>query len=370
MLRDCDVKPLVQIAHEARDLAERARAGRLRASEMSGATFSISNLGMFDVEEFSAIINPPEGAILAVGSILEKPVVVDGELAVGRRMKMTISCDHRAMDGAMGAASCRTSSACSKSRSGSCCRDGDLAMAAAQKFDVRGHRHRPRRLCRRHPRRPARAIRRGGRGRPARRRLPQLGLHPDQGPPAQRGSGEPLLARGGVRHHGGRVEGATMPRPSQRSRRVADRMAKGVEFLFRKNKITLFLGPGRSRRKNVVEVAGKDGVQTLEAGRAVILATGSEPRSLPGVTIDEKTVISSNGAVRNEGRPASLVVIGAGAVGMEFADVYARLRHSGHRARGIAASASHRGRGRLHPDRPPLRPPGHHHPHRRAREVA
>ena len=103
VLRDCDVKPLVQIAAEARDLAERARAGKLRASELSGATFTISNLGMFDVEEFSAIINPPEGAILAVGSMLEKPVVVDGALAVGRRMKMTISSDHRVMDGAMGA---------------------------------------------------------------------------------------------------------------------------------------------------------------------------------------------------------------------------------------------------------------------------
>ena len=103
VLRDCDVKPLVQIAAESRDLAERARGGKLRASEISGATFSISNLGMLDVEEFSAIINPPEGAILAVGSVLEKAVVVDGALAVGRRMKMTISCDHRAMDGAMGA---------------------------------------------------------------------------------------------------------------------------------------------------------------------------------------------------------------------------------------------------------------------------
>src|SRR5262245_4032896 len=82
VLRDCDVKPLVQIAAEARDLAERARGGKLRASELSGATFSISNLGMFDVEEFSAIINPPEGAILAVGSMLEKPVVVDGTLTV------------------------------------------------------------------------------------------------------------------------------------------------------------------------------------------------------------------------------------------------------------------------------------------------
>ncbi len=107
----------------------------------------------------------------------------------------------------------------------------------------------------------------------------------------------------------------------QRSRRVADRMAKGVEFLFRKNKITLVPGTGTLKARNVVEVKGKDGVQTLEA-KAIILATGSEPRSLPGVTIDEKQVISSNGAVRIEATPASLIVIGAGAVGMEFADVY------------------------------------------------
>jgi pyruvate dehydrogenase E2 component (dihydrolipoamide acetyltransferase) len=103
VLRDCDAKPLAQIAVEARDVAERARGGKLRAQELSGATFSISNLGMYDVEEFSAIINPPEGAILAIGSVLEKPVVEDGQLRVGRRMRMTISCDHRVMDGAMGA---------------------------------------------------------------------------------------------------------------------------------------------------------------------------------------------------------------------------------------------------------------------------
>jgi dihydrolipoamide dehydrogenase len=109
----------------------------------------------------------------------------------------------------------------------------------------------------------------------------------------------------------------------QRSRRVADRMAKGVEFLFRKNKITLFLGRGALKGARVVEVVGKDGATTLEARRAVILATGSEPRSLPGVTIDEKRVVSSTGAVTNEGRPGSLIVIGAGAVGIEFADVYA-----------------------------------------------
>ena len=109
----------------------------------------------------------------------------------------------------------------------------------------------------------------------------------------------------------------------QRSRSVADRMAKGVEFLFRKNKITLFPGTGTLTSKNTVEVKGSAGTETLEAKRAVILATGSQPKSLPGVTIDEKVVISSNGAVRNETRPQSIVVIGAGAVGMEFADVYA-----------------------------------------------
>ena len=109
----------------------------------------------------------------------------------------------------------------------------------------------------------------------------------------------------------------------QRSRSVADRMAKGVEFLFRKNKITLFPGTGTLTGRNVVEVKGAAGSETLEAKRAVILATGSSPKSLPGVAIDEKIVISSNGAVRNETRPQSIIVVGAGAVGMEFADVYA-----------------------------------------------
>jgi dihydrolipoamide dehydrogenase len=109
----------------------------------------------------------------------------------------------------------------------------------------------------------------------------------------------------------------------QRSRRVADRMAKGVEFLFRKNKITLFPGRGALKSAGTVEVTGENGAQTLEARRAVILATGSEPKSLPGVTIDEKRVVSSTGAVTNETRPGSLIVIGAGAVGIEFADVYA-----------------------------------------------
>jgi dihydrolipoamide dehydrogenase len=108
----------------------------------------------------------------------------------------------------------------------------------------------------------------------------------------------------------------------RRSRGVADRMAKGVEFLFRKNKITLLPGTGSVKGPGRVEVRGKAGGESIEA-RAIILATGSEPKSLPGVSIDEKLVLSSNGAVRQERAPASLIVIGAGAVGVEFADVYA-----------------------------------------------
>jgi len=103
VLRDCDRRSLAQIAVEGRDLVERARGRRLRAPELSGATFTVSNLGMFEVDEFSAIINPPEGAILAVGAVVQKPVADGDRLGVGRRMRLTLSCDHRVMDGAMGA---------------------------------------------------------------------------------------------------------------------------------------------------------------------------------------------------------------------------------------------------------------------------
>jgi pyruvate dehydrogenase E2 component (dihydrolipoamide acetyltransferase) len=103
VLRDCDRKSVFQIATESRDLVERTRARKLRQQELSGATFSVSNLGMFPVDEFVAIINPPEAAILAVGAIVDKPVVVDGQLAVGKRMRVTLSADHRVIDGAMGA---------------------------------------------------------------------------------------------------------------------------------------------------------------------------------------------------------------------------------------------------------------------------
>ncbi len=103
VLRNADQRGILDIARETQRLAEVARSGKLRPEEFSGGTFTVSNLGMFDVESFTAVINPPESAILAVSSIMPTPVVVDGQVVVRDRMKVTLSSDHRAIDGATAA---------------------------------------------------------------------------------------------------------------------------------------------------------------------------------------------------------------------------------------------------------------------------
>jgi pyruvate dehydrogenase E2 component (dihydrolipoamide acetyltransferase) len=103
IIRSADQKSLGEIAAEVRDLAERARNRRLRPEEFMGASFSVSNLGMFGIDEFTAIINPPEAAIMAVGAMTPKPVVRNNEIVVRQIMRVTMSCDHRVVDGATGA---------------------------------------------------------------------------------------------------------------------------------------------------------------------------------------------------------------------------------------------------------------------------
>jgi pyruvate dehydrogenase E2 component (dihydrolipoamide acetyltransferase) len=103
VIRDADTKTVTQISAETRDLASRARAGKLKPDEFTGSTFSVSNLGMFGVNQFTAVINPPEAAILAVGATKQEPVVRDGQIVVGHTMAITLSIDHRALDGATGA---------------------------------------------------------------------------------------------------------------------------------------------------------------------------------------------------------------------------------------------------------------------------
>jgi pyruvate dehydrogenase E2 component (dihydrolipoamide acetyltransferase) len=103
VLFDADRLSLWEISEKARDLAKRARERKLMPEEYTGATFTVSNLGMFGIDQFTAIINPPEAGILAIGGVEEKPVVVNGALEVRQRMRVTMSCDHRAIDGATGA---------------------------------------------------------------------------------------------------------------------------------------------------------------------------------------------------------------------------------------------------------------------------
>jgi pyruvate dehydrogenase E2 component (dihydrolipoamide acetyltransferase) len=103
VVRFADGKPLRAIGGEVRELAKKAKEKKLQPSEWEGNTFTISNLGMFGIEEFTAIINPPDACILAIGGIMEKPVVKNGQVVAGHTMKVTLSCDHRVVDGATGA---------------------------------------------------------------------------------------------------------------------------------------------------------------------------------------------------------------------------------------------------------------------------
>lgn len=103
IVRSADLKSITEIGAEVRELAERARGRKLKPEEYTGATFSISNLGMFGIDEFTAVINPPEGAILAIGAMAPKPVVRDNQIVVRQTMRVTMSCDHRVVDGAIGA---------------------------------------------------------------------------------------------------------------------------------------------------------------------------------------------------------------------------------------------------------------------------
>jgi pyruvate dehydrogenase E2 component (dihydrolipoamide acetyltransferase) len=104
VVRNCEKKSIPEISAETSALVAKARARRLRPRESAGGSFTLTNLGMYGIEHFAAILNPPQALILAVGSIRETPVVKDGRIAIGKRMKLTLSCDHRVIDGATGAA--------------------------------------------------------------------------------------------------------------------------------------------------------------------------------------------------------------------------------------------------------------------------
>jgi pyruvate dehydrogenase E2 component (dihydrolipoamide acetyltransferase) len=108
VVRFADNKPLSHIAAEVKQLGAKAKSKELQPAEWEGNTFTISNLGMFGIEEFTAIINPPDACIMAVGGIKQTAIVKDGELAIGNMMKVTMSCDHRVVDGVVGSSFLQT----------------------------------------------------------------------------------------------------------------------------------------------------------------------------------------------------------------------------------------------------------------------
>jgi pyruvate dehydrogenase E2 component (dihydrolipoamide acetyltransferase) len=104
VIRHADAKSLTQISAEVKDFAQRAKTKKLQPADWEGNTFTISNLGMFGIDQFTAIVNPPDSCILAVGGIQAVPVVKNGQVVPGNVMKLTLSCDHRVVDGATGSA--------------------------------------------------------------------------------------------------------------------------------------------------------------------------------------------------------------------------------------------------------------------------
>jgi dihydrolipoamide dehydrogenase len=341
VIRDADRLTVGEIHDRIGTLADAARAGTASVDDLAGSTFTVSNLGMFGVEEFSAIINPGEAAILAVSAATPTPVAVNGAVEVRSIMKLTLSADHRLVDGATGARFLaalkgRLEDADSfrlraREAAGSLGAAPIVASAGARvdgpdSFDLI-------------------VLGAGTGGYTAAFRAAQLGLKvalvdSDRigGTCLHRGCipTKAILESAGLayrmRHDGARlgVRAADLmidyAAVAENRDRVVARMWTGLKGLVAKNHVEWVAGlgrldgPGRVR----VQLHGADGTPGAGAERVlaatdVILATGSRVKSLPGIVPDGRRILTSDDVLRMTELPASIVIVGAGAVGSEFA---------------------------------------------------
>ncbi len=336
VIRDADQLTVAELHDRAAALAAAARAGTASVDDLTGSTFTVSNLGMFGVEEFSAIINPGEAAILAVSAAIPTPVAVDGRVEVRQVMKLTLSADHRIVDGAMGAQFTRALQG---------------RLEAADGF----------RLGTATPPEPARprfpddpdwfdvvVLGAGTGGYSAAFRAAQLGLKvalvdADKigGTCLHRGCipTKAILESADLAHRvrdtgaglGVHTSGLAIDYAAVAANKdaVVRRMWTGLKSLVGKNKVEWVGGRGRLDGAGRVRVLlhGTDGTPGAGGERVlrandVILATGSRVKSLPGLVPDGVRILTSDDVLRMVELPPSLIVIGAGAVGAEFASAF------------------------------------------------
>jgi len=340
VIRDADRLTVAEIHDRAASLAAAARAGTASVDDLTGSTFTVSNLGMLGVEEFSAIINPGEAAILAVSAAIPTPVAVDGAVEVHSIMKLTLSADHRLVDGATGARflaglKARLEDAGSFRIAGSGAGATTAAVAAVARIDgpdsfdlvVLGA---------------------GTGGYTAAFRAAQLGMKvalvdADRigGTCLHRGCipTKAILESAGLAHRM-RVDGTRLgvhatdvsvdyAAVAENKDQVVRRMWTGLKGLVGKNNVEWVAGrgrldgPGRVR----VQLHGADGTPAAGGERVltatdVVLATGSRVKSLPGIVPDGRRILTSDDVLRMTGLPSSIVIVGAGAVGAEFASAF------------------------------------------------
>ncbi len=323
VIRDADTLTVTEVHDRAAALAKAARDGTASVDDLTGGTFTVSNLGMLGVEEFSAIINPGEAAILAVSAAIPTPVAVDGAVEVRPVMKLTLSADHRIVDGAMGAQFLRAV---------------QDRLEAADTF----------RLGVAAPARPRFAedpdwfdlvvLGAGTGGYSAAFRAAQLGMKvalvdADKigGTCLHRGCipTKAILESADLAHRirengaglGVVATGVTIDYAAAAANKdaVVKRMWTGLKSLVGKNGVEWVSGRGRLDGPGTVVVSTSGGATRRLTANDVILATGSRVKSLPGIVPDGTRVVTSDDVLRWTSLPSSIIVVGAGAVGSEFA---------------------------------------------------
>lgn len=323
-IKQADTKSLHDLDSEIKDLARRAREGRLTLDDVSGGTFTVSNLGMFGIDEFHAIINPPQSAILAVSSIVDRPVVIEDEVVVRPIMKLTLSADHRVLDGASAAEFLRDL------KSG-------LEQPARFLVDVRSQMGRPTGSSTIQEQPRVIVIGSGPGGYVAALRSAQMGAEVTLVEKDLVGgtclnvgciptkvlleSAKKLLELKKMSRYGIKVEeySFSLDDAVRRKDTLLRGLRNGTERLFTKAGVRLVRGTARLMGPQTVEVTTASGEREELRGTSIIIATGSAPARLKAL---EGAWTSSEALAQTE-LPKSLLVVGGGAVGVEFAAMYA-----------------------------------------------